>query len=345
MLDKKSLLSLMITTAKASPKNQIAYSYGNKTFSYSELNEALRRELEPYCKTYRDYEANKNLIFSLMEETMDIILPQKTLERYADFAETKVFAQGDRPVFTRRTGLLRAKQFVTRVGLAGVYEVFKLGGESFEVTTSAIGGAAQVGFEEFMDGMVDFAELMNVIMEGMDEVIYREIAKALQAAVSQLPAANKVSAAGFDEGGMDRLVQVASAYGQPVIYCTREFAVKMIPSENWASNNMKEDIWYKGYLGTYKGCQVIVLPQGFEDETNSMKTIDPGYAWVIPTGGNDKPVKIAYEGTTHIRERENEDWSRDFQVYRKVGVAVMMTNNICSYVDTELKGKLSTISN
>ena len=41
-----------------------------------------------------------------------------------------------------------------------------------------------------------------------------------------------------------------------------------------------------------------------------------------------------------MRERENEDWSRDIQVYRKVGVGVMMTNNIFSYVDTSLKGQL-----
>lgn len=344
MLEKKDLLSLMITVAKANPSAASVYSYGKDSFSYNELNETLRRELNQYCGTFREYEANKNLIFSLIEETMDVVLPQKVMERYASFAETKVFAQGDKPVFTRRVGALRAKQFVTRVGLAGVYEVFKLGGETFEVSTSAMGGAAQIGFEEYLDGRADFAEVTNIIMEGMDDLLYREIAKALQASIAQLPAANKVSVSGFDEAGMDRLVQVASAYGQPVIYCTREFAVKMIPQENWASNNMKEDIWYQGYLGTYKGCQVIVLPQSFEDETNSRKVIDPGYAWVIPNGGNNKPVKIAFEGDTHVRERENEDWSRDIQVYRKVGIGVMMTNNICAYTDTSLAGKLDTIN-
>ena len=94
------------------------------------------------------------------------------------FAETKQFAQGDKPIFRRkRDQRSRAKQFITRVGLAGVYEVFKLGKneECFEVTTSAIGGAAQVGFEEFMDGRVDFAEVTRIIMDGMDELIYKEV--------------------------------------------------------------------------------------------------------------------------------------------------------------------------
>ena len=211
--------------------------------------------------------------------------------------------------------------------------------ESFEVGTSAIGGAAQIGFEEFLDGRVNFAELTQIIMDGMDELIYREIAQALMGAIDQLPAANRVSAAGFDETGLDRLVTTA-----PTIYCTREFAVKIVPAEGWISDEIRNERWNTGYLANYKGVRVVILPQTLEDETNSRKVIDPGYAWVIPSGAGEKPVKVAFEGTTHVRERnDNDDWSRDIQVYRKVGVGVMMTNNIFSYVDTQLQGKLDVI--
>lgn len=342
-LQRNELLSLMKAVAKANPSASTAYSFNGTSLTYDAMNETLRNELNEIAGTYSLYRENKNMVFSLIEETMNEILPTRVLERYGQFAETKTFAQGDRPVFTRRTGHLRAKQFITRVGLAGVYEVFKLGGESFEVQTSAIGGAAQIGFEEFLDGRADFAEVTNIVMEGMDELIYREIAAALMSSINQLPAANTVATNGFDEAGMDRLIQVASAYGKPAIYCTYEFAVKMLPSDGWVSDSMKDTVWNQGYLGNYKGCQVIVLPQSFEDETNARKVIDPGYAWVIPSGADSKPVKIAFEGATHVRERENEDWSRDIQVYRKVGVGVMLANNICAYIDNDLAGKLDTI--
>lgn len=338
MLQKNDLLALMKAVAKSEPSK--SYSFKNVSMTYEEMNNTLRDELNALAGTYSLYRENKNLIFSLLEETMNEVLPTRVLERYGQFAESKTFNQGDRPVFTRKMGTMRAKQFVTRVGLAGVYEVFKLGQESFEVQTSAIGGAAQIGFEEFLDGRADFAELTNIIMEGMDELIYREIAAALMGSISQLPQANTVQTNGFNEVGMDHLIQTASAYGKPTIYCTYEFAVKMIPATGWVSDNMRDEMWSQGYLGNYKGCQVIVLPQSFEDETNSRKVIDPGYAWVIPAGADSRPVKIAFEGATHVRERENEDWSRDIQVYRKVGVGVMLTNNICSYVDTTLAGKL-----
>lgn len=344
MLQKNELLTLMKTVAKANPSAPTAFSYNNQSFDYRALNETLRSEMNEIAGTYNLYRENKNTVFSLIEETLNEVMPARILERYGQFAETKTFAQGDRPVFTRRMGHMRAKQFITRVGLAGVYEVFKLGGESFEVQTSAIGGAAQIGFEEFLDGRADFAEVINIVMEGMDDLIYREIAVALQASVSQLPAANTVQTNGFDEASMDRLIQVASVYGKPSIYCTYEFAVKMLPSEGWVSDTMRDTVWSQGYLGNYKGCPVVVLPQSFEDQTNSVKVIDPGYAWVIPAGADSRPVKVAFEGNTHVRERENEDWSRDIQVYKKVGVGVMLTSNICSYIDTELAGNLSVIT-
>lgn len=302
MLQKNDLLALMKAVAKSEPSK--TYSFQKVSMTYEEMNNTLRDELNALAGTYSLYRENKNLIFSLLEETMNEVLPVRVLERYGQFAESKTFKQGDRPVFTRKMGTMRAKQFVTRVGQAGVYEVFKLGQESFEVQTSAIGGAAQIGFEEFLDDRADFAELINIIMEGMDELIYREIAAALMGSISQLPQANTVQTNGFNEVGMDHLIQTASAYGKPTIYCTYEFAVKMIPATGWVSDNMRDEMWSQGYLGNYKGCQVIVLPQSFEDETNSRKVIDPGYAWVIPAGADSRPVKIAFEGATHVRERE-----------------------------------------
>jgi len=347
MLDRKDLVALMKQVAKANPSAPVAYSFGGKDLSYEALNETLRRELNELAGTYSLYRENKNLIFSIIEETLDEVLPKKVVEQYNQFAEVRTFAQGDKILFRRKlTSNQRAKQFITRVGLAGIYEVFKLGKneEAFEVRTSAIGGAAQIGFEEFLDGRVDFAEVTRIVMEGMDELIYKEVGQALKASINQLPPANRVIVNGFDEDAMDRLLTIARAYGTPTIYCTYEFAVKMIPQEAWRyTDSMKEQLWNNGRLPDYKGTQVVILEQGFEDETNETKVIDPGYAWVIPTGADSKPVKIAFEGNTIVDEFNNPgDRSREIQVYKKVGVVCMLANNICAYVDTSLVGQMKT---
>ena len=347
MLDRNNLVQLAKIVAKADPSAPVAYSWKDQSLNYDALNETLRNEFKELAGTYALYRENKNTIFSIIEETLNEVLPKKVLEQYGDFAEVKTFAQGDKPIFRRKLGSnKRAKQFITRVGLNGIYEVFKLSKneESFEIRTSAIGGAAQIGFEEFLDGRVDFAEVTKIVMEGMDELIYKEIAAALKASINQLPPANRAAVAGFDEKTMDRLLTIAAAYGTPTIYCTYEFAVNMIPQEAWRyTEAMKSELWNTGRLATYKGHKVIILEQGFEDETNSRKVIDPGYAWIIPTGADTKPVKVAFEGGTIVDETTNPgDRSRELQVYKKVGVTAMLANNICAYVDTALMGQMTT---
>lgn len=337
-LDRKSLLTLAKTVANANPSAPVAYSFGEDKFSYGDLNDTLRNELREIAGTYSLYRENKNLVFSLLEETIDDVLPKRVLEQYGQFAEIKTFAQGDRPVFTQRittAAKRRGKQFVTKVGLAGIYEVFKLDGKTYEVPTSAFGGAAQIGFEEFLDGRVDFADVLEIIMEGLDDAIYLEIERALKGAVVNLQAANKTSQTTFVETEMDRLLSIADSYGQSTIYCTYEFAATMIPSEGWISDDMKNQKWNNGYLANYKGHRVIVLAQSYEDETNTTKVIDSSYAWIIPIGA-DKPVKVAFEGQTIVREIENADMSREVQVYKKLGVGALITNNICVYRNTAL---------
>ena len=339
MLNKNDLVQLGKIALTANASAPTAYSFNGASLSYEGINETLRNELNELAGTPALYRENKNLIFSVMEEVMDDILPKKVAERYAELAEVKVFKQGDKPEFKRnRTNNRRAKQFITRVGLAGVYEVFKLGKrtESFQVPTSALGGAAQIALEEFLDGRVDFAEILNIVLEGIDETIHEEVVKAMEGALNQLPEANKTSVDGWDEAEMDALINIASAYGTPVVYCTREFAVRMIPAQGYLSDAMKNTLWANGWLGNYKGTKVVILEQSFVDETNSQKVINPAHAWVIPTGVNGKPVYVAMEGQTLVDERKNADWSREIQVFKKVGVTALLNNSICHYFDTTL---------
>ena len=118
----------------------------------------------------------------------------------------------------------------------------------------------------------------------------------------------------------------------------------MIPQEAWCyTEAMKDELWRTGRLASYKGKKVVILEQGFTDATNTTKVIDPGYCWIIPGGADTRPVKVAFEGGTLVNEKENNwDWSREIHVYKKVGVVCMMTNNICSYVDTSLLGQMTT---
>ena len=340
-LDRNQLIALAKATAKASLNPSVAFTFEGKNLTFEALNETFRQEMNALAPNYREYRNNKNLIFELIEVGVDEVLPQRVLQNYGQFAEVKTYAQGDKPIFSTRISAkskIRAKNnFVTRVGLAGRYEVFKLDGATYEIPTSAWGGAAQIGFEEFLDGRIQMSDVYDIVLEGMDEAVYREIAKGLDAAVAKVGLKNKTTQTGFVEAQMDKLIQTADVYGKSTIYCTFEFAATMIPDDRWASNEMKQERWDVGYYATYKGHNVIILPQSFTDITNSTKVMDPSKAYIIPTG-SEKPVKVAFEGDTAVREVESqEDWSREIQTYRKFGVGVLLVNpGICVYVNSQL---------
>ena len=345
-LTRDQLIELARANAKASLNPSVAYSFGGEKLSAEALNKTFIKELNELGSTPQDFRENKNLIYTLMEVGLTEVLPQKVLQAYGQFADVRTFAQGTKPVYKVRiseASKKRAKQFVTRVGLAGRYEVFKLDGYSLEVPTAAYGGASRMEWEELLDGRMTMNDYYSLVLEGMDEAVYREIAKALEALVNHVPSLQYHTDTKFDENEMDQLLSIADSYGgKSTIYCTFEFASTMIPSNNSWSDAMKDEIWNNGYFAVYKGHRVIILPQSLDDNisktaTYADKVIDPSLAYIIPTGA-EKPVKVAFEGGAQVKSFDNRDWSTEIQTYQKLGVATYMVNpGICIYQNTSLK--------
>lgn len=336
-LPKNELLKLMLATAKASNNPTASFSFGDKTFEASDLNEALRVELNELAGDVNSYRRNKLEIFELIEMTIDEVLPNRIRNTYEMFAETKTYAQGDKPVWNFRMGKARARQFISRVGLAGLYEVFKLDKSSFTVYTEAWGGAAQIGFEEFLDGHVNLPELIEIVMQGLEDAVYSEITKSLIAGIEQLPEANRHASAGFNQAEFDKLLNIARIDGDVTILTTFDFAGHLVPANEWRSDEMRNEMHTKGFIGMYKGARIALLPQYFLDLENTQYGVDPSFAWLLPSGSlGERPVKVAFEGQTIVDEYVNYDRSREIQVYKKFGVNTIMTNNICVYQDLNL---------
>ena len=70
-MERKQLIELAKVVAKADSSSKTAYSYGDEKFSYAELNETLRKELNEIAGTYQLYRENQNLVFALIGEIID----------------------------------------------------------------------------------------------------------------------------------------------------------------------------------------------------------------------------------------------------------------------------------
>jgi len=312
------------------------------TASPEDINEALREELNALSKDYNTYRRNKYDIFEIIQESMDDIVPKNVIQNLGQFAEIRQFPENTKVQFKVKKGRNRAKRFVTRAAQSGVYRAFRLDSDTVDVNTYALGNAAYIDFERFRSGDESMSDMAQIITESFEEAIYEDIQKALRATINEVsrPAANKATDSSFNADHFAKLCATVKAYGDgAVIFATPEFVAEMGPlavnaniTPNVSVNDI-EDIRTKGYIGIFRGCPIIQLPQSFTDETNTTTTLDPQIAYIFPTGG-EKIVKVAFEGDTIVKDWENRDNSMELQAYRKVGIAIMSYHNWAVYRNT-----------
>ena len=310
----------------------------SKEFSVQDCKKAFDGEISNNfgCKNMADFMRVKPDIFELLQEMADEYLPARLNATLGQFAEIRQVGQGQKVEFKLRKGYQRGKSFVTQVAPSGQYETFRLDVAQFTVPVKAYGAGAVVEWERFLNGQESFVELMQIIAEGMEDRIYEQIQGLLQAQATSMPTPNYQTDNKFDGTKMDTILGAVRAYGRPEIWCTQEFAGTITNQVGFsaATPNMPnadlDDIRNQGYVGMYHGVRVIVLPQSFTDETNSVKIMNPQYAYIIPAG-EERIVKIIMEGDTQIREYDKDsggmDWSTGIQMYKKVGLAVVTNPN------------------
>ena len=317
-----------------------------ENYSVENVNDALRDELNAMCSSINEFRRNQYDIFEIIIETADEIVPKKVIDYLGVFAEVKIVGNGQKAMFKRKLGKNRAKKFLTQVGLSGVYETFRLDTETFTVEAHAVGGAGTIDFDRMLDGSENMADIMDIITEGLTDSVFYEVQKALVAAygAAGVPAANQKEGNNFVAKDMQDLVNVVRSYGtSAVIFACPEFVAAMGPDQIGDSSYKAvyspkdiEDIANTGYIKMFRGTPIVQMPQSFVDETNTAVTLDPQYAFVLPTGG-EKVVKVVLEGPTQMWMRDNRDQSMEINAYKKMGAAILTYHNWGIYKNTALQ--------
>jgi len=309
-------------------------------YTSAEKNEALRnafKELVPDGKNrYKSFRKNKNEIFELVEENVDEILPKRVDDAYGGFVEYQILDQGQKPKFKTKKGKRGLLNFITKVGLGGVIERTRLDVDYINMTMEAFGGAVYVEFERFLDGVVDWTDLINAIVDGIMEKINLQIQTTLIASFTGLSANMKVQANAFVPSQMGQLITNVQSYGDNVvIFCTPTFAGTIEETPGFVSDMDRTERREFGRIGKFRGASVIVLPNAFADDTNTSKVLSDQYAIIVATN-ESKIVKVAFEGETIVRETENSDMSIDFESYKKFGITIVYSNYYSMYKNVAL---------
>lgn len=333
MTNMKELVALGVSAMTKNPPAD---------YSIDDVNGSFREEIRKLAGDPASYRRNKLDLFELMERILDEVLPKQVLDRYGVWAEFLNVPNGTKAVFNKKVGRARAKSYVTRVGLDGVFETFRLDRASFEITTEAIGVAAVISWDRFLAGQEDLSEYLDVILEGLDEYVYKMIASAINASANATRPSNTVaSASNFDATKFDALINVVRAYGNPVIVCTPAFAATIPANYVIGSSYGKVperdamDIREYGYIQMYHGCPVMVIPNSFVDETNTEKVLSDQFAYIVPAI-NSKLATVVFEGGLQLDEWKNKDRTIELSAYQKVGVGILHANDWAIYQNTAL---------
>ena len=313
------------------------------------VDEALRGELASMCDSINNFMRNRYDIYDIIITTADEVVPNKVISVMGTFAEIQNVPQGQKAIFKRgNVGRGRAKKFLTQVGLAGVYETFRLDNETFELGAYAVGGAASIDFERFLDGAENMADLMEIITEGLTDAVFGEVQKCLIAAKDAVgrPDANKVISDKFESDKMFKMVSVVKAYGgSAVIFAAPEFVGEMGPDAIVPVGIAGQQAVYhpedidaihrNGYVNVFRGTPIVQIPQSYIDEKNDKTWINPQYAYVLPAG-KEKVVKVVFEGNTQVYDWVNKDQSMEIHTYKKMGAAILTHHNWGIYQNTSI---------
>lgn len=324
--------------------------------------ESIETSLREACKELAPdifaYERNKTYIFEIIQTAIDTVLPKQVLNTVGQFAEVQQFGLGEIPRFKLKTGRNRAKKFVTRAARSGIYETFRLDQRYIDVHTATYGGAAAIDFERYLMGEEDFAEYAAIMMEGLEECIYKEIMNALEQAAATLQTIGDgstnyavVTGSGdtftaAESNQISKLITTAKRYGNgtgAAIFATEPVLQKFTNATggtyvpNIPTSDLDE-IKDRGYIGKWKGTSLVELPNSYDDETNTTTTFKDCYGFVFPNGRTTKVIKIALEGPTQVDDWKNRDRSMEIQAYKSFGVIVLTYNDWCMFKVQSLAG-------
>ena len=253
------------------------------SFSAEEVNEAAVKAIMAECglnenSSAREFRAVEDKAFALIEEAIDEVLPAKLTSVLGEFAEVRQFARDAEVVFNiEKIGKNRAKLTIAKGARGGIYRVAKLDKKYFSPETSVQTVAVYVTLEEIILGTVSLGELYTNILEGFEEIIYKEVFTALGAGQSTAGAGYNAKTISTNKAtlgsAIDSVLPIVKAYGIPTIFgsyaALSNIYNPLASTSGYPNIEDSSDIRRYGFVQVYKGVRCVELPNYLVDDSNT----------------------------------------------------------------------------
>lgn len=300
--------------------------------SLDEANEALRLAINEACGgtfNYYSFLDNRGKVFALVAEMLSVNINYIMADTYSEIAEVKDVALGDKQEFIiQNSDLFRVASIAS--GNTDIRRQTVLN-DSLTVPTVMLAVKIYTELELFMAGRVDWVGMVNRVAQSYSNEVGVRIATAMGNAYSSLSA--PYAQTGVYDGDVlaTLITDVEVKTGLPCGIYGVKSAIKQIGSDltvDTSSDQINNERFYTGYVGSFFGSPVIELMQGLKaDGTYAFNEND---LIILPVG--EKPVKVIFEGDAIIRETEEANTLQpEFFFGRKTGVGVVISTQFGMY--------------
>lgn len=330
------MANALVTLCVDARRNRVAnFSAENAKYTDEAIRQAFYEILGDDKLTYKNWRKHKVEIFEIIEEVLNITLPDAWNESpfYNEMVEVKNFLLGQKNEFIVEDN---STLVVSRIsGNHWNIDRQKLpAGKTFSVETEWFGIRVYDELERFLKGVQTVEKMFAKMQESIQKDIDARIYSAFNGAGTYLPSEFQESGS-FTKDNMLELVQKVQTASQKTVRIagTKQALAKLdsLISSEWISNEMKEEKHTTGRIKVWEGINTVEIPQTFTHGTYDFK-VDDNVLYVLPE--NFKPIKLYFEGDTRSRElkdKDTEDMTLDYQVQTKLGVGVVFDTLFATY--------------
>jgi hypothetical protein len=281
--------------------------------------------------------ANRWEIAQIMGFVIDNVLAERM--NYLDYiADVKNVGMGEKAQFAIELDGLQA--FIIAKG--ATVERSKVLNKYITVDTEAVGIRPFVNFTELASGKVNFDRLAVQAADKMEQKMIQRIEAVLYSAFAGYAAPNYASGSAVVPATFDQQLRAFQRYGDVSIVGDID-VISQLTSLTGFNNVVADPLMVEhnqnGFIGTYKGANVVKLINPFADANMSGTVLRNDLLYIVPSGDPAmRPLKVVFEGGIQSMDQTNiNDLSYEMRFDRLFGVGIAAGVNLLGvYEDTSI---------
>jgi hypothetical protein len=299
--------------------------------SQEEVNDAIKASIVEACGgewNYYNFMENRYKVFALIAELLPVAMHANLVGKFERFADIHdEILTGDKPVWKVESNELypvvtcaRGNQDIERNRIVD---------KNFTIPTETKGLKFFEELDWLLSGRMDFARLTEVVSMSMANYIGELIYNTLYSSYSSVGTSYKTTGA-FSAATLNTMIQhvlAANGVNEATIFGTSTSLSNIVDTQGY-SDAGKDTFNGWGYYGTFRGTDMVALPQSYTAGSFGTFHVDNDHIIIVPKG-KEKIIKVNIEGEAFVNMTEaasRNDLQSEVLFQRRIGAAALTTN-------------------